>query len=92
VRAVPVARTLGALRASAAWRRYAEFLAATPADVWREGCWRFVVYPGVLADRRVEVVFAVHLAGRGVPVRVGVLAAGTEPTAVSSPLQLSNFV
>jgi Methylamine utilisation protein MauE len=92
VREVPVARTLAALRASASWRRYQRFLVtAGPADVWREGCWRFVVYPGVLAHRRVEVVFAVHLAGRGVPIRVGVLDSGTDP-AVSNPLQLSNFV
>lgn len=97
VREVPVARTLSALRASTPWRRYQRFLvAATPVDIWREGCWRFVVYPGVLASRRVEVVFAVHLASRGAPVRVGLLDAGTgfaEPDAVPGhPLQLSNFV
>jgi hypothetical protein len=64
LREVPVPRTLSALRASAPWRRYSQFLAAGPADVWREGCWRFVVFPGVLDGRRVEVVFAVYLAGR----------------------------
>ena len=74
LREVPVGRTLAALRASAPWRRYRDLIvAAAPADVWREGCWRFVVFPGVLASRRVDVVFAVHLAGRGAPVRVGLL-------------------
>ena len=74
LREVPVDRTLSALRSSASWRRYRKFLvAAVPADVWREGCWRFVVFPGVLASRQVEVVFAVYLAGRHGPVRVGVL-------------------
>ena len=96
LREVPVARTLSALHTSAPWRRYQRFLvAAAPVDVWREGCWRFLVFPGDLAGRRVEVVFAVHLAGRGTPVRVGMLDtgdgfadAGREP----DPLQLSNHV
>jgi hypothetical protein len=79
IREVPVARTLSALRASAPWRRYRRVLvAAAPVDVWREGCWRFMVYPAVLASRRVEVVFAVHLADRSAPVRVGMLDTGTD--------------
>lgn len=78
VREVPLARTQSALYASATWRRYQRFLVTTDAaDIWREGCWRFLVYPGVLSSRSVEVVFAVHLAGRGAPVRVGVLDTGT---------------
>jgi hypothetical protein len=74
LRRVPVAATMATLRASAAWRHYGPHLiSATPTDVWREGCWRFAVYPGVLDSRRVEVVFAVYLAGRHAPVRAGVL-------------------
>src|ERR1700722_8118103 len=98
LREVPVDRTLSALRSSAPWRRYRRFLvAAGPADVWREGCWRFVVFPGVLASRQVEVVFAVYLAGRHGPVRVGVLDTGADlagPWSWSSedPLQLSTRV
>jgi hypothetical protein len=81
LRDVPVDRTLSALRSSASWRRYRLFLVtAAPADVWREGCWRFVVFPGVLAGRQVEVVFAVYLAGRHGPVRVGVLDTGAGTT------------
>jgi methylamine utilization protein MauE len=79
LREVPVDRTLSALRSSASWRRYRQFLVTTvPADVWREGCWRFVVFPGVLASRQVEVVFAVYLASRHGPVRVGVLDTGAD--------------
>jgi hypothetical protein len=97
VREVPVARTLAALRASTPWRRYQRFLAASaPVDIWREGCWRFVVYPGMLASRHVEVVFAVHLASRGAPVRVGLVDTGAgvagPQAATGHPLQLSNFV
>jgi hypothetical protein len=78
VRRLPVSRTLAALRASAPWRRYRHYLVSTePIDVWREGCWRFVVFPGMLASRRVEVVFAVYLKSRRAPVRAGVL----DPTA-----------
>ena len=98
LREVPVDRTLSALRASAPWRGYRRFLVpGGPADVWREGCWRFVVYPGVLAGRRVEVVFAVHLSGRHGPVRVGVLDTGADlddPRAelVEDPLEISSLV
>ncbi len=98
LREVPVDRTLSALRSSAPWRRYRPFLVtASPADVWREGCWRFVVFPGVLASRQVEVVFAVYLAGRHGPVRVGVLDAGADLDGWWSgpsedPLQLSTLL
>jgi Methylamine utilisation protein MauE len=98
LREVPVWRTLSTLHASASWRRYQRFLVAeAPTDVWREGCWRFVVFPGVLASRRVDVVFAVHLAGRGAQVRVGMLdtGAGLAPpleAPLQDPLQMSNQV
>ena len=79
VRRLPVGRTLTALRSSAAWRRYAgQVSAAAPADVWREGCWRFVVYPGLARGRRVEIVFAVYLQARRPPIRVAVLDADTD--------------
>jgi len=95
LRDVPVARTLSALRASAPWRRYQRFIVApAPADVWREGCWRFVVFPAVLASRPVDVVFAIHLAGRHGPVRVGMLDSITDLAVPvrQAPLQPSNGV
>ncbi len=98
LREVPVERTLSALRASVPWQRHERFLVtATPIDVWREGCWRFVVFPAVLASRPVDVVFAVHLADRGAPVRVGMLdtGAGFAPPLEAprhDPLRISNPV
>jgi hypothetical protein len=98
LREVPVWRTLSTLRASTPWRNYQRFLSApAPVDIWREGCWRFLVFPAVLASRHVDIVFAVHLAGRGAPIRVGLLDSGptfaAAPDApVRDPLQISNPV
>jgi hypothetical protein len=76
VRRLPVARTLSALRGSGHWRRYRRYLTSEePVDVWREGCWRYVVFPAMLASRRVEVVFAVYLKSRRAPVRAGIFDA-----------------
>jgi hypothetical protein len=94
VRRVPVARTLAVLRASAPWQSCSPYLLAdVPTDVWREGCWRFLVFPGVLANQRVDVIFAVFLMGRRVPVRFGVVPADTGSTLPEdSPLLLSNHL
>lgn len=79
VRALPVERTLTALRASAPWRRYARHLTALePSDIWREGCWRFAVFPAAAADREFDVVFAVYVQSRRPPVRVAVLDAAPD--------------
>lgn len=79
LRRVPVGRTLAALHVSSQWRRYAnQVSAAAPADVWREGCWRFVVYPGSARGRRVDIVFAVYLQARRPPIRAAVLDADTD--------------
>jgi hypothetical protein len=76
VRRLPVSRTLSALRGSGHWRRYRRYLVSQePVDVWREGCWRYVVFPAMLASRRVEVVFAVYLKPRRAPVRAGIFDA-----------------
>jgi hypothetical protein len=79
LRRLPVGRTMAALHASAQWRKYAsQVSAAAPADVWREGCWRFVVYPGFARGRRVDIVFAVYLQARRPPIRAAVLDADTD--------------
>src|ERR1700722_420192 len=79
LRRLPVGRTLTALHASAQWRRYAgQVSAAAPDDVWREGCWRFVVYSGSHRGRRVDIVFAIYLQARRPPVRVAVIDADTD--------------
>src|SRR5579864_3777058 len=62
LRRLPAVRTLTALRRSSQWRRRAGLITAdVPVDMWRELCWRFVVFPARAADREAEVVFAVHL-------------------------------
>ena len=81
---------------SAPWRHYRHYLLATdPIDVWREGCWRYVVFPGTADGRRVEVVFAVYLEPRRPAVRVGIAdpAAGArsrDDSAAALPLPVSN--
>jgi hypothetical protein len=99
VREIPVARTLAALRATAHWRRYQPFLVGPgPSDVWREGCWRFLVFPGILAGRTVDVVFAISLDSRRAQVHVGLVDTGDtgdtglEEMPFAAPLQVSNHV
>jgi hypothetical protein len=79
LRRLPVERTMAALHASSPWRRYkGQISSAAPIDVWREGCWRFVVYAGVVRGRRVDVVFAVYLQSRRPVIRAAVLDAATD--------------
>jgi hypothetical protein len=79
LRRLPVGRTLSALHGSSQWRKYAgQIITATPVDVWREGCWRFVVYPGVTRDRHVDIVFAVYLQTRRPAIRAAILDADTD--------------
>ena len=65
VRNVPATRTLAVLRRSKPWRRYADLITAdVPVDVWRELCWRYVVYPASYLNQPAEIVFAVSLQRR----------------------------
>lgn len=85
VRRLPMSRTLSALRATSHWRRYRKYITTIePSDVWREGCWRYVVFPGIMAERPVEVVFAVYLQTRRPPIRAAIIdtAPGEAPARV----------
>jgi hypothetical protein len=65
LRVMPADRTLTALRRSKQWRRHAGLITAdVPADVWRELCWRYLVFPARYGDREAEIVFAVFLRQR----------------------------
>jgi hypothetical protein len=78
LRVLPAERTLAALRSSRTWRRHASVVTGSgPVDVWRELCWRYLVYPGRYGGREVEVVFAVYLRTRRPPVRAAVVDAVT---------------
>jgi hypothetical protein len=82
LRAVSLTDTVRTLHRSAAWREYGAILTGSaPTEVWRELCWRFMVFPGRLARTDVEVVFAVSLAGERRPV-VRVALVETVPEAV----------
>ena len=67
LRQVPLSQTMIALKASRAWREHGPVLQSTePVEVWRELCWRFLVFracsgPGS-GGREQELVFAVSLA------------------------------
>jgi hypothetical protein len=55
-------RARAALRRSKAWRTYSKTMqiSDTPADIWRELCWWFVVYPARSQGRPCDIVFAVE--------------------------------
>jgi hypothetical protein len=86
VRRISVDRTLAALASSAPWHRYAGLVTGrAPADIWREGCWRYVLYSGESGDRRVDLVFVVSLWSRRPQVRVAVLDAITDEVLTDAP-------
>lgn len=86
VRIVPSARTIAMLRRSRAWRRYAGLITADlPVDVWRELCWRYVVYPASYLDSPAEVVFAVFLQQWGRPAVRAAVVDGVTGVPVHSP-------
>jgi hypothetical protein len=81
LRDVPSQRTLAALRRSRPWRRYSPLItSAAPADVWRELCWRYVVYPSSHEGRPAELVFAVYLQQRRPAVRAVLVDSATGQT------------
>jgi hypothetical protein len=62
LRRLPAVRTLAALRRSSQWRKRAGLVTVeAPVDMWRELCWRYVVFPARVGDRDAEIVFAVYL-------------------------------
>jgi hypothetical protein len=78
LRNVSAARTLAVLRRSKYWRRYAGLITSeVPADVWRELCWRYIVYPARYEDRPTDLVFAVLLQRRRHAVHVALVDSST---------------
>ncbi|GAA4060138.1 MauE/DoxX family redox-associated membrane protein [Actinomadura miaoliensis] len=72
----PLAETYQALHASDAWlSRENAIASAAPLDVWREGCWRFLVFPARVDGRDMEIVFAVSTAARHRTVRSALVEA-----------------
>jgi hypothetical protein len=78
LRALPAERSLAALRRSKQWRRYSGFTTVdAPSDVWRELCWRYVVFPAQYGDRRTELIFAIFLQHRRPAIHVAMVDALT---------------
>jgi Methylamine utilisation protein MauE len=74
LRLLPADRTLAALRRSRQWRKHAQAITTElPIDMWRELCWRYVVFPCRQDGRNAEVVFAVQLKRRHPVVQAAVL-------------------
>jgi hypothetical protein len=94
LRAVPAERTLAALRRGKLWRRHVGLIISEhPADIWRELCWRYVVFPALYQGRSTEVVFAVFLQQRRPAVHAALVDAATGeplpwPSAPSRPGRL----
>jgi hypothetical protein len=62
LRTSPLWKTYATLHASGAWQKYTPLITRSePVQVWRELCWRFLVYAGRSDGQDVEVVFAVSL-------------------------------
>lgn len=78
LRHVPSGRTLAVLRRSKQWQRYSGLITSeVPADMWREMCWRYIVYPCKVEDRKADLVFAVFLQQRRPVIRAALVDADT---------------
>jgi hypothetical protein len=89
LRAIPAERTLAALHRSSHWHRQASVITSdVPADMWRELCWRYVVYPGRLDGADADVVFAVQVKQRRPAVQSAVVPRETGGTGAARALPL----
>ncbi len=78
LRAMSAERTLASLRHSKAWRRHSKLITShEPTDMWREVCWRYVVFPATCQDRASDVVFAIFLSQRRPTIHAAVVDAVT---------------
>ncbi|MGB6456518.1 MAG: MauE/DoxX family redox-associated membrane protein [Streptosporangiaceae bacterium] len=81
LRDVPSQQTLAALRRSRPWRRYSPLITSDgPADVWRELCWRYVVFPSSHDGIPSDLVFAIYLQQRRPAVRAALVDSATGQT------------
>jgi hypothetical protein len=88
LRQLPADRTLAALRRSRPWRKHARAITTElPIDMWRELCWRYVVFPCRQDGQNAEVVFAVQLKRRRPAVQAAVLPLSPDwPGGAGSPV------
>jgi hypothetical protein len=75
---VPSGRSLAALHRSRQWRRHSALVtSAVPADIWRELCWRYVVFQASYDNRPADLVFAVFLKYRRPAIRSALVDSAT---------------
>src|SRR6266700_3252166 len=83
---LPPAGPTAALRRSRIWRRHAGLVAdAVPADMWRELCWWYLVYPGRNGTGECDIVFAVEVRPRRPAIRAAVVPRSNWPAGEPSP-------
>lgn len=85
VRQQPPHRPLTALRRSRSWRQHAGVIMGGPADMWRELCWWYVVYPALSGGQDCQVVFAVEVRHRRPAIRAAVVRPAPGPPAAPAP-------
>jgi hypothetical protein len=82
LRSLPARHTLAALHRSSQWRQQASVITGDgPADMWRELCWRYLVYPGRLDGADAHVVFAVQMKQRRPVIQSAVVSRETPAAA-----------
>jgi hypothetical protein len=75
LRAASPQRALAALHRSRAWRSHSGLITRdSPADIWRELCWWYVVYPGRDGPSANDIVFAVEVKTRHPAVHAAVVS------------------
>jgi hypothetical protein len=75
-------RALASLRRSRAWRSHSGLITGgVPADMWREMCWWYVVYPGQDNAAGGDIVFAVEVRRRRPAVHAAVVRGTGGPAA-----------
>ena len=61
-RRIPPEHTIARLRASELWSQSRSYLSEeSPLEQWREGCWRYLVYPARYDGASATAVFALYL-------------------------------
>jgi hypothetical protein len=86
LRVAPPQRALASLHRSRAWRRHARLVTRrAPADMWRELCWWYVVYPGRDGAGECDIVFAVEIRPRRPAIRAAVLPRPGAPSPHDAP-------
>lgn len=81
LRAAAPQRALASLHRSRAWRRHSGLVrGAAPADIWRELCWWYLVFPGQDGAAACDVVFAVEVRPRRPAIRAAVVPRPDRPS------------